>query len=89
MILVKGIEVLLNVSLQYEDLKSKVYKFSRQLPSFLCSFIYKRTINNNNMNLLMVLHHNHADFLDVPGVTLIPGTLPTLNLSIKSHLSSG
>ena len=48
-----------------------------------------RTINNNNMTLLMVLHHNHADFLDASGVTLIPGTLPTLNLPIKSHLSSG
>ena len=89
MIFVKDIEVLPNVSLQYEDLKSKVYKFSRQLPQFIMHLFINRTINNNNMTLLMVLHHNHADFLDASGVTLIPGTLPTLNLPIKSHLSSG
>ena len=43
-------------------------------------------MNNNN---IYDSHHNHADFLDASGVTLIPGTLPTLNLPIKSHLSSG
>ena len=89
MILVKGIEVLPNDSLQYEDLKSKVYKFSSNFPVYYAALFINRTINNNNMTLLMVLHHNHADFLDASGVTLIPGTLPTLNLPIKSHLSSG
>ena len=28
-------------------------------------------------------------FLDATRATLIPGRLPTLNLSMKSHLSSG
>ena len=52
-----------------------------------------RTINNNYMTLLMVLHHTHDGFwyLFYTRASLIPGTLtlPTLNLSIKSHPSSG
>ena len=44
------------------------------------------------MTLLMVLHHTHDRFwyffLDALRATLIPGTLPTLNLPIKSHPSS-
>ena len=41
------------------------------------------------MTLLMALHHTNDGFLDASRVTLIPGTLPTFNLSIKSHPSSG
>ena len=41
----------------------------------------------------MALHHTHDGFLyfflDASRATLIPGTLPTLNLPIKIHPSSG
>ena len=37
----------------------------------------------------MALHHTHNGFLDASRVTLIPGILPTLNLPIKSHPTSG
>ena len=43
------------------------------------------------MTKLMALHHGllMMGFLDVSRVTLIPDALPTLNLPIKSHPSSG
>ena len=46
--------------------------------------LVNRTINNNYMTLSMALHHHAHDgfwcFLDASSATLIPGTLPTLNL---------
>ena len=67
----------------------KFIDFLGNFPVYYAALFINRAINNSNMTLLMVLHHNHANFLDASGVTLIPGTLPTLNLPIKSHLSSG
>ena len=51
-----------------------------------------KTINNNYMTFLMALHHTHDGFwyfLNATRATFIPGTLSTLNLSIKSHPLSG
>ena len=50
-----------------------------------------RTINNNYMTLLMAPYSWWILilFLDATRASLIPGTLPTLNLPIKKHLSSG
>ena len=38
---------------------------------------------------LIMLMMDFDTFLDASRATLIPGALPTLNLPIKSHLSSG
>ena len=67
--------------------------------NFLCNFpvryatlFINRTINNNYMTLLMALHHTHDGFwyfFDASRATLVPVTLPTLNLPIKIHPSSG
>ena len=70
-------------------------KFRNSLGHFPVHYValfINRTINNNYMTLSMALHHTHDGFWyfsDASRATLIPGTLPTLNLPIKIHPSSG
>ena len=67
--------------------------FQGNSPVHYAALFINRTINNNYMTLPMALHHTLDEFwyffLDATRATHIPGILSTLNLPIKSHLSSG
>ena len=70
-------------------------KFRNSLGDFpvhYAALFINRTINNNYMTLSMALHHTHDrlwNFLGATRASITPGTLPTLNLSVRSHPSSG
>ena len=71
----------------------KFRNFLGDLPVHYEALFINTTVNNNYMSLLMVLHHTHDGvwylFRCYKCITHSSGTLPTLNLSIKIHLSSG
>ena len=76
------------------NMRSWSAKFWRFLGDFSIDFealFVHRAINNYYMTLLMALHHTHDGLLYFFRCcrSIISGTLPTLNLSIKIHPSLG
>ena len=74
--------VLPNVFLQLLNIKSRRVKLINFLGDF--SVHYAALFINRIIPMM-----DFATFFDASRATLIPGTLATLNLPIKSHLSSG
>ena len=73
--------------------REKIRNFLGGFPFHYVPLFINRTINNNYdfINGLPSFHDmmDFDTFLDAARATLFPGTLPTLNLPIKNHLSSG
>ena len=70
----------------------KFRNFLGDFPVHYAALFINRTINNNYDFINGLASYSWwilILFLDASRATLIPGTLPTLNLPIKSHPSSG
>ena len=89
----KVLEFYLISSFNMKSWRVKFRNFLGDLPVHYEALFINTTISNNYMTLLMALHHTHDGFWYFfrcyKSINHSSGTLPTLNLSIKSHLSSG
>ena len=75
-----------------KNLSVKFRNFLSDFPVYYTALFINRTINNNYMTLLMTLHHTHDGFryfIRCYMSNTHSWQIPTLNLSIKSHPSSG
>ena len=90
----KVLEFYLTSFFKMKSLSVKFKNFLDDFPVHHAALFINRTINNNYIHYFINGLASYSWwvlilFLDATRATLIPGTLPTLNLSIKSHPSSG
>ena len=88
----KVLEFYLTSFFNMKSWRVKFRNFLGDFPVHYAALFINRTINNNYDFINGLASYSWwilILFLDASRVTLIPGTLPTLNLPIKSHLSSG
>ena len=88
----KVLEFYLTSFFNMKSWRVKFRNFLGDFPVHYAALFINRTINNNYDFINGLASYSWwilILFLDASRATLIPGTLPTLNLPIKSHLSSG
>ena len=88
----KVLEFYLTSFFNMKSWRVKFRNFLGDFPVHYAALFINRTINNNYDFINGLASYSWwilILFLDASRATLIPGTLPTLNLPIKSHPSSG